>query len=172
MNLFAFTSKYPVKAATELREAKCAAFCLLIMDRRKVSRNVRKTTKSEVVLAPGMAGYVFAIDPDPWKVSKIPGLHPVRRSDGRWQRVTASETAWLIRPPSGLFHDTDKHKHIRREASPDVKAGDTVAFTLACEQIKAEVLSTDGHTLTLRLRMAMLGKDTVRVPLCDVEIAA
>jgi hypothetical protein len=51
-----------------------------------------------------------------------------------------------------------------------VKVGDTVRLTLACERVEAPVLSVDGHTLLLRI--AMLGRETMKVPLSMVETVA
>jgi hypothetical protein len=169
MTLHAFTSTRPLKAAHDLREAGFQAFCLMMLDRRRKSRHTKGKIGHPVI---GVAGYVFAADVDPWRLARMPNIHPVRKADGRWQPIRGAQADWLLTPPAPLFRDTEAHRHIPRDALPSVSPGDVVAFMLASERVMGEVLSTDGHTLTMKLRMAMLGRETMKVPLNMVEAAA
>ena len=169
MTLYAFTSQRPLKAAHDLREAGYQAFVLMMLDRRRKARQTKGKVGHPVV---GVAGYVFATDVDPWRIARMPNIHPVRKADGRWKPIKGNQADWLLNPPAPLFHDTEAYRHIPRDALPSVSPGDVVAFMLASERVTGEVLSCDGHTLTMKLRMAMLGRDVLRVPLASVELAA
>jgi len=167
MTLYAFTSAHPLKAAAELREAGYGGFCLMMMDRRRKARNI-KGKAGQPVLA--LAGYTFAHDPDPWTVSRMRHVRSAVRFCGRWQGIPPKEAEWLLRPPQGIFHDTDIARYANRPAPPVVKVGDRVTLTLACERMEAPVLSVDGESLLLQIRL--LGRDTIRVPLVMVETIA
>lgn len=167
MTYYAFTARHEQKAALELREAGYDAFCLMRTDRRKKSRNAKSKVGYPVVAIPG---YIFAENPDPWTVSKMGGIFPVRRSDGKWQKIPTRQVEWLLNPPRGLFKDTEAHKHICPSALPSFNPGDTVAMTLACERISGEVVSTDGATLLLKLNRIILGRDTLKVPARLIEV--
>ncbi len=167
---YAFVARYEIKAATELREAGFKAFCLMRIDRRRKVRRTRGKVGQPVV---ALCGYVFAYNPDPWAVSKMRYvLAPVRSSDGRWQGIPPRQAEWLLRPPQGIFHDTEAHKHQPREPLQTVKPGDLGQFTLASERVSGEVLSVDGHILTMQLIRMMLGRDVIRVPLNALEAFA
>lgn len=177
MTLYAFSAQRPLKAAHDLREAGYTSFCLMMMERRDVHRHTVKGKHAKgqkTILVPimGLRGYAFAVDVDPWRVSRMPNIHPVRKADGRWQPIKGKQAEWLLSPPHPLFHDTEAHRYVPRTTLPDVAIGDMVAFMLARERVEGEVLSNDGHHLLMRLNRAMLGRDTVRVPLTSVEKAA
>jgi len=169
--LYAFTAAHPLKAAAELREAGYDAFCLMMLDRRRQHRHRAKgpaSFKPKPVIA--LAGYVFAHDADVWKCSKMRHVGQPVKFAGKVRPIPAKEVEWLSNPPSGLFHDTQIPRFKNRPVPPPVKIGDKVRFVFACEQVEAPVISVDGHTLILRI--AMLGRDTVRVPLEMVETVA
>lgn len=173
MSLFAFTSAHPVKAAAEMREAGYEAFCLMMIDRRKASRSVRKSTASVQRPVVALAGYVFARDPDPWKVSQMKHVRNAVRfvAGGRWQPVPTREAAWLQNPPKGLFHDTEIARYLNRPAPPLVKAGDVIRFSIGAEQHERPVMSVDGQMLLTEIRL--LGRDVrVRIAVDQVEVAA
>jgi hypothetical protein len=167
--LYAFTAPYPLKAAAELREAGYDAFCLMMLDRRRKARHTRGKTGQPVL---ALAGYVFAHDPDPWAVSKMRYVRAPVRFAGRWRGIPPRQAEWLLRPPQGIFHDTEAHKHQPREPLQAVKPGDLGQFTLASERVSGEVLSVDGHILTMRLNRMMLGRDVVKIALEALEAVA
>jgi hypothetical protein len=115
-------------------------------------------------------GYVFVTDPNAWKVSRMRHVGQPVRFAGRTAVIPPRQAQWLLAPPQGLFHDNDPPLCLTRPEPPLVKVGDTVRLTLASERVEAPVLSVDGHTLLLRI--AMLGRDTMRVPVGMVEVAA
>lgn len=174
MTLFAFTSAHPLKAAAELREAGYDAFCLMMMDRRKASRSVRKSTASVQKPIVALQGYCFAhmAEPDAWKISQMKHIrNAVKNAQGRWMPIPAREAAWLESPPRPLFHDTNIPRYVNRPAPPMVKAGDVVRFTLAAEQHTLPVDSVDGEILVMRINL--LGREIrTRVPVHMVEVAA
>lgn len=166
MSLTAYTAMHPVRAAEELREGGFNAFAVMMLDRRRKARAVKaKVAKALVALQ----GYVFIADPDPWRVSKMRHVGRSVRFAGRTAVIPQGQAEWLLNPPQGLFHDNNPPLALTRPEPPMVKPGDKVRFTLACERLEAPVLSVDGHTLLLRI--AMLGRDTMRVPLSIVEVA-
>jgi len=173
MSLFAFTSAHPVKAAAEMRDAGYDAFCLMLLDRRKACRAVRKSTAHVQKPVVAIKGYVFCTDPDPWKVSQMKHVRNAVRftAGGRWQPVPTREAEWLQNPPKGLFHDTEIPRFLNRPAPPVVKAGDVIRFTLAAQEHERPVMSVDGQTLLMEIRL--LGRDVrVRIAMDQVEVAA
>lgn len=173
MTLFAFTSAHPLKAAAEFREDGVQAFCIMMLDRRKVSRSVRKSTAAVQKPIVALAGYVFAHDPDAWRVSQMKHVRNAVRftAGGRWQPVPAKEAAWLQNPPRPLFHDTEVQRYLNRPAPPVVKPGDVIRFTIGAEQHQRPVMSVDGEILLTEIRL--LGRDVkVRVRVQDVDVAA
>jgi hypothetical protein len=167
MSLTAYTAMHPVRAAEELREGGFTAFAVMMLDRRRKSRAI-KAKVAKPVLA--LNGYVFITDPDPWKVSRMRHVGSPVRFAGRTAVIPQRQAEWLLTPPHGLFHDNNPPLCLTRPELPLVKVGDTIRFTLACERLEAPVLSVDGHTLLLRI--AMLGRDTMRVPVSMVETVA
>jgi hypothetical protein len=172
MNWYAYRAAHPPKAAAEMREAGYDAFCLMRMDRRKVSRSVRKTTKSEARPIVALPGYLFCADPDPWVCSKMRHVGSPVAFNGKRAPIPPAEMNWLLRPSGGFFHDTDIPRFINRPPPPVVKAGDVVTFTLAAERHELPVDAVDGHMLVMRIRM--LGREAVkmRIPVDQVEVAA
>lgn len=173
MSLYAFTSAHPLKAAAEFREAGVEAFAICMLDRRKAARSVRKSTASVQKPVVALAGYVFAHDADAWKVSQMKHVRNAVRftAGGRWQPVPHREAEWLQNPPKGLFHDTEIPRFLNRPAPPVVKAGDVIRFTLAAQEHERPVMSVDGQTLLMEIRM--LGRDVkVRIAMDQVEVAA
>lgn len=169
MSLFAFTSAHPPKAAAEMRDAGYMAFCLMMPDRRKVNRSVRKSTAHVQKPVVALQGYVFCHDPDAWKVSQMKHVRNAVRfvAGGRWQPVPYREAEWLMNPPRPLFHDTEAPRFLNRPAPPVVKPGDLVRFTLAAEEHERPVMAVDGQMLLVEI--AMLGRSMVRVPIAMVE---
>ncbi len=173
MSLYAFTSAHPLKAAAEFREAKVEAFAICMLDRRKASRAVRKSTASVQKPIVALPGYVFAVSPDAWKVSQMKHVRNAVRfsAGGRWQPVPTREAEWLQSPPKGLFHDTEIPRYMNRPAPPIVKVGDVVRFTLAAQEQERPVMSVDGQMLLMEIRL--LGRDVkVRIAVDQVEVAA
>lgn len=173
MTLFAFTSAHPPKAAAEMRDAGYDAFCLMMLDRRKASRAVRKSTAHIQKPVVAIQGYVFCHDPDAWKVSQMKHVRNAVRfvAGGRWQPVPTREAAWLQNPPRPLFHDTEIPRFMNRPAPPVVKAGDVIRFSLGAEQHERPVMSVDGQMLLTEIRL--LGRDVrVKVSVDQVEVAA
>ena len=173
MSLYAFTSAHPLKAATEFRDANVEAFCICMLDRRKAARSVRKTTASVQKPVVALAGYVFAVSPDAWKVSQMKHVRNAVRftAGGRWQPVPYREAEWLQNPPKGLFHDSEIPRFLNRPAPTVVKAGDVVRFSLAAQEHERPVMSVDGQTLLMEIRL--LGRDVrVRIAMDQVEVAA
>jgi hypothetical protein len=174
MSLYAFTSAHPLKAAAEFREAGVEAFAICMLDRRKAARSVRKSTASVQKPIVALAGYVFAYNPDAWKVSQMKHVRNAVRfvAGGRWQPVPHREAQWLQNPPKGLFHDTDIPRFVNRPAPPVVKVGDVVRFSMGAEQIERPVIGVeDGHTLLMEIRL--LGRDVrVKIAVDQVEVAA
>ena len=169
--LYDFTAAHPLKAAAELRDAGYDAFALMMLDRR---RKHRHRAKGPASMAPqpivAIKGYVFAHDPDPWKVHTMRHVRSPVRFCGRWQGIPPKEADWLLRPPVGLFHDTDIPRFANRPAPPLVNVGDKVRFTMGCEEHERPVMAVDGHLLLLEIRM--LGRDVkVKVPVGMVEAA-
>ena len=167
MSWYAYRAMRPLKAAAELREAGYEAFCLMRMERRKVSRAVRKSTKSESKAIVALPGYVFVSDPDPWTCSKMRHVGSAIAFCGRRAPIPPAEMNWLLAPTGGFFHDTDVPRYVNRPEPPLVKAGDVISFTLAGERHTLPVDSVDGHLLLVRIRL--LGRDAVRVPTSMVE---
>ena len=174
MTLYAFTSAHPLKAAAEFREAGVEAFAIMMPDRRRLNRNVRKSTAAVQKPVVALQGYVFAVSPDVWKVSQMKHVRNAVRfvAGGRWQPVPAKEAAWLMNPPRPLFHDTDIPRFLNRPAPPLVKVGDVVRFSMGAEQIERPVIGVeDGHTLLMEIRL--LGRDVrVKIAVDQVEVAA
>lgn len=174
MSLYAFTSAHPLKAAAELREAGYDAFCLLMMDRRKASRSVRKSTASVQKPIVALQGYVFAhmAEPDAWKISQMKHIrNAVKNAQGRWMPIPAREAEWLESPPRPLFHDTNIPRYVNRPAPPLVKPGDVIRFTIGAEEHQRPVMSVDGQMLLTEIHL--LGRDVkVRVRVQDVDVAA
>ena len=173
MSLYAFTSAHPLKAAAEFREAGVEAFAICMLDRRKAARSVRKSTASVQKPIVALAGYVFAVSPDAWKVSQMKHVRNAVRftAGGRWQPVPIREAEWLQNPPKGLFHDTEIPRYMNRSAPPIVKVGDVVRFTLAAQEQERPVMSVDGQMLLMEIRL--LGRDVkVRIAVDQVEVAA
>lgn len=173
MSLFAFTAAHPLKAAAEMREAGYDAFCVMMPDRRRVNRNVRKSTANTQKPVVALQGYIFCHDPDPWKVSQMKHVRNAVRfaAGGRWQPVPDKEAAWLMNPPRPLFHDTNIPRYVNRPAPPLVKPGDVIRFTIGAEEHQRPVMSVDGQILLTEIHL--LGRDVkVRVRVQDVEVAA
>lgn len=173
MALYAFTSANPPKAAAEMREAGYQAFCVMMPDRRRVNRNVRKSTAQVQKPIVALQGYVFCHDPDPWKVSQMKHVRNAVRfaAGGRWQPVPTREADWLQNPPRPLFHDTEVPRFLNRPAPPVVKPGDVIRFQIGAEQHERPVMSVDGQMLLTEIRL--LGRDVkVRVSVDAVEVAA
>jgi hypothetical protein len=172
--LYAFTSAHPMKAAAEFREAKVEAFAICMLDRRKAARSVRKSTASVQKPIVALQGYVFAVSPDPWKVSQMKHVRNAVRfvAGGRWQPVPEKQSEWLLAPPKPLFHDTQIPRFVNRPAPPSVKPGDMVQFMMGAEQIERPVIAVeDGHTLLMEI--SLLGRQVkVRVRADCVEVAA
>jgi hypothetical protein len=170
MSWYAYTSMRPLRAAAELREAGYEdAFCLMRLDRRKVSRAVRKSTKSEAKPVLALPGYCFVQSPDPWTCSKLRHVGSAVAFNGRRAPIPQKQMDWLLAPPVGFFHDTQIPRFVNRPEPPVVKAGDTVRFMLAAERHERAVESVDGHTLILRINM--LGREVrTRVPVEIVEV--
>lgn len=171
--LYAFTSPHPLKAAAEFREAGVEAFAIMMLDRRKASRAVRKSTAAVQKPIVALQGYVFAHDPDAWKVSQMKHVRNAVRfvAGGRWQPVPTREAAWLQNPPRPLFHDTEIPRFMNRPAPPVVKAGDVIRFSLGAEQHERPVMSVDGQMLLTEIRL--MNRDIkVKVSINDVEVAA
>jgi hypothetical protein len=144
-----------------------------MLDRRKAARSVRKSTASVQKPIVALAGYVFAYNPDAWKVSQMKHVRNAVRftAGGRWQPVPTREAEWLQNPPKGLFHDTEIPRFLNRPAPPVVKAGDVVRFTLAAQEHERPVMAVDGHTLLMEIRL--LGRDVkVKIAVDQVEVAA
>jgi hypothetical protein len=175
MTWFAFTSRHELKAAAELREAGFDAFALMRLDRRKVTRHpIKGKAQTRQMPIVALKGYVFACVDRPHLVRTLRHVgHPVRFC-GRWEAIPERQMAWLLSPPGPLFHDTDIPRFANRPEPPKVKAGDTISTHFACEQISGEVVSvsTDGHTLVMRINRLMMGRDTLCVPVSMVEKAA
>ena len=167
MTLTAYTAMHPKLAAEEIRKHKFQAFAIMMLDRRRKARTIKAKVAKEIV---ALGGYVFVINPDPWTLSKLKHVGQPVRFAGRTAVIPPRQAQWLLNPPQGLFHDNDPPLCLTRPEPPLVKVGDTVRLTLACERVEAPVLSVDGHTLLLRI--AMLGRDTMRVPVGMVEVAA
>ena len=167
MGLTAYTAMHPVRAADEIRESGFEAFAVMMLDRRRKARSIKAKVARPIV---ALQGYVFVSDPDAWKLSRMRHVGTPVRFAGRTAIIPARQADWLLNPPQGLFHDNDPPLSLTRSEPPLVKAGDTVRLVLACERVEAPVLSVDGHTLLLKI--AMLGRDTMRVPVGMVEVAA
>jgi hypothetical protein len=167
MSLQAYTAMHPVRAAEEIREGGFHAFAVMMLDRRRKARTIKAKVAKPIV---ALQGYVFISDPDAWKLSRMRHVGQPVRFAGRAATIPARQAQWLLAPPQGLFHDNDPPLCLTRPEPPLVKVGDTVRLTLACERVEAPVLSVDGHTLLLKI--AMLGRDTMRVPVGMVEVAA
>jgi hypothetical protein len=169
MTLTAYTAMHPVKAAEELREDGFTAFAVMMLDRRRKARTIKAKVAKPIV---ALQGYVFVTDPNAWKLSRMRHVGQPVRFAGRTAVIPPRQAQWLMNPPQGLFHDNDPPLCLTRPDPPLVKVGDTVRLTLACERVEAPVLqmSPDGHTLLLRI--AMLGRETMRVPLSMVETVA
>lgn len=173
MTLYAFTSAHPLKAAAEFREDGVEAFCVMMLDRRKVSRAVRKSTAAVQKPIVALAGYVFAHDPDAWRVSQMKHVRNAVRftAGGRWQPVPTREAAWLQNPPRPLFHDTEIARYLNRPVPPVVKQGDVIRFNIGAEQHERPVMSVDGQMLLTEIRL--LGRDVrVKIAVDQVEVAA
>jgi transcription antitermination factor NusG len=172
MTYFAFTARHEPKAAAELREAGFDAFCLMRMDRRRQHRHRAKgpaSLKPKPIVA--LRGYVFANVDRPHLVKNLRHVGQPVRFCGAWQPIPEREMRWLLDPPGDLFHDTAIPRFVNRPPPPVVKAGDVVRFTLAAEQHELPVMSVDGETLLVTIRM--LGREVrTRVPLSLVEVAA
>lgn len=172
MSLFAFTAVHPPKAAAEMREAGYDAFCVMMPDRRRVNRYVRKSTANTQKPVVALQGYIFCHDPDVWKVSQMKHVRNAVRfvAGGRWQPIPAREAAWLLNPPRPLFHDTDIPRFLNRPAPPVVKPGDLIRFQIGAEQHERPVMSVDGQMLLTEIRL--LGRDVrVRIAVDQVEVA-
>lgn len=173
MSLFAFTTANPLKAAAEFREAGVEAFAVMMIDRRRINRHVRKTTAAAPRPIVALQGYVFAHDPDAWQVSKMKHVRNAVRfaASGRWQPVPAREAQWLMNPPRPLFHDTEIARFMNRPAPPLVKAGDMIRFTMGAEEHERPVMSVDGQMLLTEIRL--MNRDIkVRVSVDMCEVAA
>jgi hypothetical protein len=171
--LYAFTSAHPLKAAAEFREANVEAFAICMLDRRKASRAVRKSTASVQKPIVALQGYVFAHNPDAWKVSQMKHVRNAVRftAGGRWQPIPTREAQWLQNPPKGLFHDTEIARYMNRPAPPVVKPGDVIRFNMGYGEQERPVMSVDGQMLLTEIRL--LGRDVkVRIAMDQVEVAA
>ena len=173
MALYAFTSAHPLKAAAEFREAGVEAFAIMMLDRRKAARSVRKSTASVQKPIVALAGYVFAYDADPWMVSQMKHVRNAVRfvAGGRWQPIPTREAAWLQNPPRGLFHDTEIARYMNRPAPPVVKTGDVIRFNMGYGEQERPVMAVDGQMLLTEIRL--LGRDVrVKIAVDQVEVAA
>ncbi len=170
MTLYAFTTGKPLLAAKELYEAGYRGFCIVRQNRRHKTapveheRRHRHRGKGKAAFkpveaptfVPAIPGYVFAYDPDPWKVSKMKHVRKALSftAGGFWQPVPTHEARWLENPPHGLYKSTDVPRFKPETALPVVKAGDKVRFEMACEMLELPVLEVcDGNKLLVEIRM-------------------
>jgi hypothetical protein len=185
MTLYAFTSGKPMLAARELE--KYGGFCIVRQNRRHQSAPVDHERRhryrgkgkasfkpiEEPTFVPAIEGYVFAYNPDPWKVSKMKHVRKALSftAGGFWQPVPTHEARWLENPPRGLYKSTDVPRFRSSVPPPIVKPGDTIRFEMACEMMETQVLEVcDGNDLLVAIQL--LGREVkTRIPLSMVEAA-
>lgn len=176
MTYYAFTASHPDRAARELREHKYDAFCVMMMDRRRRHRHTIKGSAKEQKWEPkpivALQGYVFCASPDLWAISKLRHVGQAVRFCGRLEPIPDAEMNRVLSARHLYFRDDDPPLMVARKAPPLIQAGDVVRFTMAAETIEAPAMSTDGHTVLVKLRNMMLGAETMRVPVGLVEKVA
>lgn len=171
MSYYAFTACHPEKAAKELREHGYDAFCVQMVDRRRKHRHRAKgpdVWEPKAIVALG--GYCFVASPDLWSISKMRHVGQAVRFCGRLEPIPDHEMDRVLSSRGLYFRDDDPPKALAQRGPATVSPGDVVRFGMAAETIDAPVMSTDGHTVLVKLRTLMLGRDTMRIPLGMVEI--
>lgn len=176
MNYFAFTARHEQKAAAELREAGYDAFAVMMMDRRRRHRHPvkgsAKTAKWEPRAVAALRGYVFCAEPSLWEIGKMRHVGQAVRFCGRFRPIPGAELERVLSARGSYFRDDDPPKLLLSRPAPTVRPGDTVRFRMAAETIDAPAMSTDGHSVVVKLQAMILGHDTMRVPMDMVEVVA